>query len=158
MLKKSIDKFKVVLVATGLDNNNSFLLSLLHDHEVTDFVYLLGRRNDIPAVMNGIDLFVLSSKSEAFPNVLNESMLCCTPCVTTDVGDAAKIVGSHGWVVKPEDPTILADGILKAMDEKNKKTILWQKRGDNCRQRIVQNYSLHKMVSSYKKEWLEVLK
>lgn len=158
LLKKSIYKFKVVLVGTGLDNNNSFLLRLLHDHDVSDFVYLLGRRNDIPAVMNGIDLFALSSKSEAFPNVLNESMLCCTPCVTTDVGDAGKIVGSHGWVVKPEDPKLLADGILKAMDEKNKKTTLWQNREENCRRRIVDNYSLQKMVSSYKKEWLKVLK
>lgn len=158
LLNKSIHKYKVVLVGTDLDNNNSFLLSLLHDHKVSDFVYLLGRRSDIPAVMNGIDLFALSSKSEAFPNVLNESMLCCTPCVTTDVGDAGKIVGSYGWVVKPEDPAFLADGILKAMDEKNKNTILWQNRGDNCRQRIIQNYSLHKMVSSYKKEWLQVLK
>lgn len=158
LLKKRIRKFKVVLVGTALDNNNSSLLNLLEDHNVSDCVDLLGRRNDIPAVMNGIDLFVLSSKSEAFPNVLNESMLCCTPCVTTDVGDAGKIVGSSGWVVKSENSILLADAIFEAVDEKIKKTILWQNRGDTCRQRIVQNFSLNKMVSSYKKEWLQVFK
>ena len=100
LVKKTYINLKVVLIGTGLDNNNPALLSLLNDHKVSDFVHLLGRRNDIPEVMNGIDLFVLSSKSEAFPNVLNESMLCCTPCVTTDVGDADKIVGRFGWVVK----------------------------------------------------------
>ena len=41
---------------------------------LNDNVYLLGRRDDIPMIMNEIDLFTLSSISEAFPNVLNEAM------------------------------------------------------------------------------------
>ena len=47
---------------------------------------------------------------------------------------------------------LLADAIFQAIDEKNRKTILWENRRENCRERIIQNFSLDKMVTSYKRE------
>ena len=76
--------------------------------------------------MNAIDLFLLSSLSEAFPNVLNEAMACGTPCLTTNVGDAALIVGNTGWVVSPRDSIAIADAVLEAADEKNNE--YWKKK------------------------------
>ena len=51
--------------------------------------------------MNGIDLFVLPSLSESFPNVLAEAMLCKTPCISTDVGCAKTIISSTGGIIVP---------------------------------------------------------
>jgi glycosyltransferase involved in cell wall biosynthesis len=103
-------------------------------------------RMDIPKVMNGIDILVLSSASEAFPNVVCEAMASGTPCVVTDVGDSAIIVDKTGWVVPPQNPVLLADAIHKAIaDYRGNKTI--------ARKRIVDNYSIDKMVEAYQDLW-----
>jgi glycosyltransferase involved in cell wall biosynthesis len=125
---------------------------------LNESVHLLGRRNDINDVMNGIDLFVLSSLSEAFPNVLNEAMLCGTPCVTTDVGDAAFIVKDTGWVVPSRDSKLLANAISQASQEKNLNKTCWLDKKDACRQRIINNFSLEKMVKNYQKVWADGIK
>ena len=145
--------FNAVLVGKNLDNNNYELVSKIKEKGLSDHVHLLGIRNDIPAVMNGIDLFMLTSVSEAFPNVLNESMACGTPCITTDVGDASLIVSNTGWVVSPKNPQALIDAAIQAIDEKQSSNISWLKRRDDCHQRIANNFTLEKMVEKYKEVW-----
>ena len=101
--------FTAILIGKNLDNDNHDLVDIIGEKSLSSRIRLLGTRNDIPAVMNGIDLFILSSISEAFPNVLNEAMACGTPCVSTDVGDAALILGDTGWIVPPKDPKIIVE-------------------------------------------------
>jgi glycosyltransferase involved in cell wall biosynthesis len=68
-----------------------------------------GAHSDIAAVQGALDLFTSSSTVEGFPNVVGEAMACETPCVVTDVGDSARIVGEVGLVVPPHDPSALVE-------------------------------------------------
>ena len=153
ILNKQNLKFIAVLVGKNLDNDNNDLLNKIEEKELSRHIHLLGMRNDIPAVMNGIDLFILSSISEAFPNVLNEAMACGTPCITTDVGDASLIVKNTGWIVMPKNPKLIVDAVIHAEDEFRSRTTLWLKRKDDCHERIKENFSLKKMTQKYKELW-----
>lgn len=152
-LNKKGFNYSAVFVGKDLDHNNDDLVCKIRENELTDHIFLLGERNDIPAVMNGIDLFVLSSISEAFPNVLNEAMACGTPCVTTNVGDASLIVDNTGWVVSPKDPKAIANAVFKAVDEKQSDNLTWVKRKNECHKRIADHFTLEKMLKKYKEAW-----
>lgn len=147
---------KLILIGKNIDVYNQRLLGQIKDNDLEDKVVLLGQRNDIPAVMNAIDLNLLSSLSEAFPNVLAEGMACGTPCVTTDVGDAALIIGTTGWVVPPKSPQSLANTIIQALDEKCLNNCNWMNRKTNCRSRIVENFSIERMVLNYYSVWTSI--
>jgi glycosyltransferase involved in cell wall biosynthesis len=142
----------VVLAGTRCEPDNVDLAALLRAAGLDRNVHLLGRRADIPAVMNALDLHVLSSYSEAFPNVVAEAMACGTPCVVTDIGDAALIVGQTGWVVPPKNSLALADAIVDALHERGDAG-RWNSRTEAARERIVREFSLGTMVARYRKAW-----
>ena len=66
-------------------------------------IELRGQVDDMAAFYREIDVLVLSSRTEGFPNVVAEAMSHGKPVVTTDVGDAALVVGDTGVVVPPRN-------------------------------------------------------
>jgi len=74
-------------------------------------------RDNVVPVLCALDVLCVSSiYGEGFSNVLCEALLCGTPCVATDVGDCAAILGSLGGVVPPNDEVSLARELLVAVD------------------------------------------
>ncbi|QJR06239.1 glycosyltransferase (plasmid) [Sphingobium yanoikuyae] len=151
LLKEQGQAPACLLIGTGMDEGNVALLSLIAGLGLSDQIYLLGQRNDIPAVMSALDLHIMSSASEAFPNVLAEAMACGTPCVTTDVGDAAVIVGDTGWVVPAQDSVALAEAISHALQKVDAQD--WNSRKASARARVEQQFSIDRMVRSYRAIW-----
>jgi glycosyltransferase involved in cell wall biosynthesis len=141
-----------VLVGRGMDAHNPDLTDLLARHGVGDRVLALGARDDVPAILNALDLHVLSSVGEGFPNVVAEAMACGTPVVATDSGDAALIVGETGWIVPPADPRALAGAIRSALGELAPAGAR-EARAAACRERIARNFSLERMVAGYRAAW-----
>ena len=147
---------RCLLVGHRLDRSNEGLTSAVAALGIEDRVVPLGRRGDVPDLLRAIDLLVLPSRSESFPNVVPEAMLCGTPCVVTDVGDAGFIVGSGGWVVPPRDPEALASAIQRARDEFETDPRDWTKRKAAARERIVSNFTLEQMAHRYRDVWRAV--
>ena len=142
-----------LLVGSGMECENARLNEWINVAGVAERVVLTGPRSDIPAVMNALDVHVLSSSSgEAFPNVLCEAMASGTPCVTTDVGDAEAIVGQTGWVVRPRDSEALAAGMKSAMECRSD-GICWRQRKQAARDRVKENFSLASMIAQYSQVW-----
>jgi glycosyltransferase involved in cell wall biosynthesis/SAM-dependent methyltransferase len=145
-------QFICILVGPGMCMTNQPLVHLVEKYGIQDMVRLIGPRDDVPKIMAALDAHILSSAAESFPNVLAEAMACGTPCVTTDVGDAALIVGDTGWVVAHSDPAALAQAIQKAFVEM-KDSGNWSIRKDAGRKRVIENYSLERMIVSFAKVW-----
>ncbi len=153
ILRNEGQDFHIFLVGDGLTYSNSELVAALEGRHLLSAVSLLGQQNDIPDVMNAFDLFVLSSRGEAFPNVLAEAMACGIPCVATDVGDAAAIVANTGWIVPSRNPLKLARAIKKGLQEWGQDQNTWSTRKQGCRERVLREYSMHRMVQAYQRLW-----
>lgn len=151
LLKARRQAPRCLLVGTGMDATNDALAAMVDEFGLSDQLILLGRRDDVAAIMNALDIHVLASLAEAFPNVLAEAMACGTPCISTDVGDAAIILGDTGWIVPPKDPAAMAEVIGRALAERG--TSASKKRQQDARHRIETRFSIEQMVEGYRKVW-----
>jgi glycosyltransferase involved in cell wall biosynthesis len=98
--------------------------------------------------MSAFDLLVSSSIAEAFPLVIGEAMATGIPCVVTDVGDSALIVGETGRVVQPRDPEALA---LASLDLLSMTPEARRARGAAARLRIAECFDLDRVAALYAK-------
>jgi glycosyltransferase involved in cell wall biosynthesis len=114
---------------------------------------LLGRRDDVSRVTSALDIAASSSFGESFPNVILEAMSCGVPCVATDVGDSALIVGDTGRVVPPKNPLALS-WAWQALIELGRqgRTQL----GLAARQRVQEHFDLPDIVGRYQKLYEEL--
>ena len=91
-VKKKNINFFCILAGSNIEKNK-ILFQYIKEHKLENHINLLGRQKNITKIMNAIDIYIQSSRyGEGFPNVIAEAMACETPCVTTNVGDAAFIV------------------------------------------------------------------
>lgn len=147
MALRKAPKLRFVLYGSGVDERNLELVQALRASGASDRCHLLGRRDDAPRVHAALDMGVSSSLfGEGFSNTIAESMACGAPCVGTDVGDTARIIGDTGKVVPPGEAESLAQGLaeLALMDRESRQLL-----GMKARERIVREYALEKIVGEY---------
>jgi len=140
-----------VLIGFEMETANRPLATLLDRYALRDSVILLGKRDDVPDLMNGLDVHVLSSRAEGFPNVVAEAMATGVPCVVTDVGDAAMMVDDTGWVAPPRNAAALSAGIDAAVAQLGTPDMAL--RTARARDRVGQLFSLQAMVDNYHVVW-----
>ncbi len=114
---------------------------------------LVGRRHDIARLTAALDIAVSSSFGESFSSVVGEAMSCGVPCVVTDVGDSALIVGQTGLVVPPQNSTELAKALCQLIELGREARISMGMAG---RSRIKKNYDLPDIVARYQDVYQEL--
>jgi glycosyltransferase involved in cell wall biosynthesis len=136
-----------VLVGSGITPDNIEIAAAIGEHGLTRHMRLLGERSDIDAVYPAFDIATLSSAyGEGCPNALGEAMACGVPCVATDSGDSAQLLGDTGLVVPRRDPAALAAAWERFAEMPSDKRRGF---GRLARERIVRQYDIDVIIRRY---------
>ena len=142
-----------VLVGRDVTPANASLGRLVAAGELEGHAHLLGERHDLARLTAALDVATSSSLAESFPSVVGEAMACAVPCVVTDVGDSATIVGDTGRVVPPRDPVALAaawEEMVRLGPEERAAL------GRRARARVEARYAIDHVVRQYEELYAEL--
>lgn len=105
-------------------------------------VRFLGARDDMPALMQAADAFVLSSVVEGLPMALLEAAASGLPCVATDAGGVREVIPAT-FLVPPSAPAALGDAMLfvMVMPEDERRAV-----GDAMRAVVLAEHDLNAIV------------
>ena len=137
---------RFLLVGRDMLAGNSELGGWIAATGYPDRFVLLGERSDVAACLGAMDIFCLSSRTEGFPNVLAEAMAMQLPCVTTDVGDAAMLLGGTGAVVPKENAQALAAGMRSLAELPAEER---RRAGEQASQRVRAEFSVERMRNRF---------
>jgi glycosyltransferase involved in cell wall biosynthesis len=137
---------RFLLCGQGMESTNAVLTRMIASHDLEQSVLRLGFREDVARVFAALDVHVLSSRSEAFGNVLIESMASGVPCAATDVGESRFIIGDSGRIVPPRDPSALAAAVRELIELPQSEMDALRLR---ARQRVAENFTLQATIAQY---------
>jgi glycosyltransferase involved in cell wall biosynthesis len=155
LLAQERQNVRFLLWGNNVDNANKALTELIASMNLQNSVLMLGQRMDTPRLFAALDIGTLSSAyGEAFPQVVGEAMACAVPCVVTDVGDAAFIVGDTGRVVPPQEPQSLANAWNELLSlPKSDSAVL----GMAARDRVENLFNQEKTTQKYSKFYQDII-
>ena len=115
-------------------------------------VRFLGHREDVAALLHAADIFVLPSRSEAFPNGVIEAMAAGLPVVASAVGGLLDLVedGRTGVLVQPGDPEQLAAALRRLVTDRSFASQI----AAAARAHISQRYSFDRMVQAFEELYM----
>jgi glycosyltransferase involved in cell wall biosynthesis len=146
LIRKQIPSVHFVLCGKGLDADNSTLRSWIREYGPDGSVHLLGSRSDMPRITAALDLATSTSSSEGFPNAIGEAMSCGVPCVVTNVGDSAFLVGNTGFVVPSADPERFASACVQLLQTEPESR---RRLGAAARSRIETEFDISAIAEKY---------
>jgi glycosyltransferase involved in cell wall biosynthesis len=131
---------RFVCVGSGPTDYRATLQTLAERLGLSKRLLWVEAREDMPDVYNAFDVSVSCSYGEGLSNVICEAMACGVPCVVTDVGDSAWVVGERDWVVPPKDPEALKHAVERVLDRASYSPA-------QLRQRIMDGLSIANLVT-----------
>lgn len=145
VVRESFPNIRLLLIGRGK------LLSTLKiesvDLDVEDNVLFLGFREDVCALLQAIDIFVLPSISEGLPLSILEAMAARRPVLATNVGGIPEAItdGETGLLVPPRDSQVLAEKILLLLENAD----LSRRLVESAEHSVISSFSAENMVRRY---------
>ncbi len=145
---ESLPDAHFILVGSNIDYENKILSNLIEESGYKQNFHLLGEKDDISCINAALDVACSASLGEGFPNAIGEAMACGVPCVVTDVGDSAHLLGDTGIIVASANFQALAEAIIELLSTSERYR---QKLGKKARQRIEEYFSIAAITDEYEK-------
>ena len=134
------------LVMVGEGPLRGSVETILRDGGVSGLCWLAGDRSDVPAVMRGLDAFVLPSIAEGISNTILEAMATALPIVATRVGGNVELLNdATGTLVDSGDVEDMARAVLDDWRDRDAS----RARGQRARAEVQRRFSLERMVAGY---------
>jgi glycosyltransferase involved in cell wall biosynthesis len=153
---RHIEHAKLVLVGGAEEEYRVKIKQICDDLNIADRVIHMGYRNDIPAVLKEVDIFVFPAISgEGFPRVILEAMAAGKPIVATDdAGNPEAVVnGRTGYIVPRKDTTALAEKIAVLVGDRRKRAVM----GLAGRKRVEHFFTIQKNVDAIQRVYQAIL-
>ena len=151
---KNYENVHLYMVGKEINLQNKELINIISGLNIKDKIVLLNEQKNLLEFYNGIDLLVLTSHSESFPNVIAEAMLCSTPVLASNAGCSKKIIDKYGFVLNKNDYLSITKGLKKSINILKNKKRNWKFLKKNVRSQIKKKFSIEKMANSYSKNWI----
>ena len=154
LLKPTFPDLQVVIVGDG--PRRPFLEDVAERLRVQDRTHFLGEIQDIRVPLACMDVFVFTSRwPEAFGLTLIEAMAAGKPIVATRAGAVPEILqhGVNGWLVPPDQPAALAEGISRLLSD----PVHARDLGRQARARVHEQFTIEHMVESVEAVYRETL-
>ena len=138
-------RLRLVLIGDG--SMRQELESLVAQTGIQKQVWLAGSVDNVPQLLQSMDVFVLPSLAEGISNTILEAMACGLPVVATRVGGNEELVveGETGYLVLREDPGAMAEALQHYIEDETLRVA----HGAAARRRAETNFSIHGMVNRY---------
>ena len=120
---------------------------LIRRFALTDRVFMLGARSDVPALLRSADVFVFPSRTEGLPNALLEAMAAGLPCVAANVPGCRDVIdhGVDGLLTAPGAVADFAAAVLRVLSD----TVLAERLGPAARAKVRRSFRLDVCLRSY---------
>lgn len=147
------ERLRLVMIGEGPLRKQA--QALLQHAGLTELAWLPGVRNDVPAILQGLDCFVLPSLGEGISNTVLEAMATSLPVIATDVGGTSELLerGITGELVPAADSDALAERIVAY--SRNPETA--RNAGRAGRARVERLFTIDVMVNGYQDLYNQLL-
>jgi len=144
---------RVVVLVAGDGPRRADLEAAAKRQGLEKHIRFLGRRDDIPALLQASDIAVLPSLKEGFSNAIIEAMAAGLPVVATAVGGNAEAVthGRNGWIVPPGNDAALLNAVAQLVnDSAERERMAVQSR------LMVRKFSIERMIANVEGLYLDL--